>query len=108
MPFKICISDAVARQALPGLDNFPGRVVLSLYLTIQKLIGEESFYYPYISILPKEIKTTLYFDEQDLQYIKNTNIEAATKSRKQDLQEEFNQLLNHLPADIDKENILWY
>lgn len=108
MPFKICISDPVAREALPGLEKFSGRVVLSLYLTIEKLRGEKSFYWPYINILPREIRTSLYFNEQDFQYIKNTNLEAATKTRRDELFEEFNQLLNHLPASVDKEKVTWY
>jgi hypothetical protein len=107
MPNKICISDPVARKALPGLSKFSGRVVLSLFLTVQKHLGPKSFYWPYINILPKAVKTSLYFDENDMEYIKNTNLEAATNTRREELFGEFNEMLAHLPTDIDKNKILW-
>lgn len=89
------------------MTEFSGRIVLSLFLLLQKQLGEKSFYWPYINILPKSIKTPLFFDEQDLKFIENTNLESAARDRKAALYEDYTRLLEHLPEGVDKNDVKW-
>lgn len=107
VPFKLCITEKMARKTLPDLDSFSGRIVQTLYLLLQRHLGEGSFYWPYINILPKIIKTPLFFDEHDMKFIQNTNLESATRERKAALFLDFEKLLEHLPEEIDKNDITW-
>ncbi|KAI8645189.1 hypothetical protein BD408DRAFT_450306 [Parasitella parasitica] len=105
VPFKLCITEKLARKALPDLGSFSGRVVQTLYLLLQRHLREDSFYWPYINILPKVIKTPLIFDEHDMRFIQNTNLESTTRERKAALFLDFEKLLEHLPEEIDKNDI---
>ncbi|GAA5811478.1 hypothetical protein MFLAVUS_004915 [Mucor flavus] len=107
VPFKLCITEKVARQSLPNLTEFSGRIVLSLFLLLQKQLAEKSFYWPYINILPKTIKTPLLFDENDIKFIANTNLESAARDRKAELFKDYNRLLEHLPEGVDKNGVSW-
>lgn len=104
----MCITEKLAREELPSLEEFSARTVLSFYLLLQKRLGEKSFYAPYINILPKEIKTTLLFEQDDFKYIANTNLDSVTKERKIALLSEFERALEHLPDNIRKMDITWY
>lgn len=108
IPFKVCITEDIARKELPNLKEFSARTVSCLYLLLQKQLGEKSFYWPYINILPKEVKTPLLFDEDDFKYIANTNLESVTKERKAALLSEFERALEHLPESTRKEDFTWY
>ncbi|CAO3648430.1 unnamed protein product [Mucor fragilis] len=107
VPFKLCITEKQARQALPDLASFSGRIVQTVYLLLQKHLGESSFYWPYINILPKVIKTPLIFDDSDMRYIQNTNLESATRERKAALFLDFEKMVEHLPQEIYKDDITW-
>jgi hypothetical protein len=107
VPFKLCITERVARENLPTLKDFSGRIALSFFLLLQKQIKEKSFYWPYINILPKEVKTPLFFDENDLKFIANTNLESAARDRKAALFDDFNRALEYLPEGVDKNDIVW-
>ncbi|KAI8363823.1 hypothetical protein EDC96DRAFT_511847 [Choanephora cucurbitarum] len=107
IPFKICISERIARQALPFCSKYSGHAVSALFLVLEKAKGETSFYWPYINILPKSIKTAMSFDEKDLTFVKNTNLESVVRERKANLYAEYEGLLNELPETLDKESISW-
>lgn len=79
-----------------------------MFLLLQKQLGEKSFYWPYINILPKTIKTPLFFDEYDLKFIANTNLESAARDRKAELYKDFDRLLEQLPEGVDKNGVSWY
>ncbi|KAI8890857.1 hypothetical protein K501DRAFT_34316 [Backusella circina FSU 941] len=52
--------------------------------------------------------TPLYFDESDMNYIKNTNLELATKERKSNLMEEYKEAVRNLTQnDISWDEFLW-
>ncbi|KAI8979311.1 hypothetical protein BDF20DRAFT_868834 [Mycotypha africana] len=107
VPFKLCITEDVARQALPNLDNFSSRYVLTLFLLLQKRLGEKSFYWPYINILPKSIQTPFFFDDMELAFLKNTNLEAAVRERRKMIQQNYSMILENLPANVKKEDVKW-
>ncbi|KAI8387517.1 hypothetical protein BD560DRAFT_118645 [Blakeslea trispora] len=107
IPFKICISERIARQVFPSCSNYSGQGVSAFFLLLEKMKGEESFYWPYINILPKSIKTAMSFDENDLAYIKNTNLESVVKERKANLHAEYKGILSQLPETVNRENMTW-
>jgi hypothetical protein len=47
---------------------------LCLFVCKEVLKGEKSFWAPYLSVLPKEFHTPLYFSEEDKQYLVGTNL----------------------------------
>ena len=86
-------------------------IALRLFLMEQYLLGKDSFWWPYISILPqpcqrpatdetanalapgavpqKNFHTPLYFGEEDMLWLTGTNLGVATRQRAADWEEEF-------------------
>lgn len=104
-------------------------IVLRLLFMEQYLLGEKSFWWPYISIIPqpsqrhgayenveesgavagsvKTFHTPLYFDEEDKLWLHGTNLGVATKQRATDWRDEF-EAANHLVAGLNNhEQHLW-
>ncbi|KAI9246529.1 hypothetical protein BY458DRAFT_446752, partial [Sporodiniella umbellata] len=100
VPFKICIHEKIARSEFPTLNEFSGRLLQSLFLAQQKMLGNKSFYFPYINILPKKVMTALYFDEDDMVFLAKTNLETALTERKATLKSDFDRLLKNIPDNI--------
>jgi hypothetical protein len=50
--------------------------VAAFFLVEQRLLGEKSFWFPYIDLLPKEDEMTmpLWFNSDDLMYLRGTNL----------------------------------
>ncbi len=48
-----------------------------------------------------------HFDENDMNYIKKTNLELALRERKTALRDDFDRLLKNLPEGMSKEDIKW-
>ena len=104
-------------------------VILRLYLIEQYLLGAESFWWPYINILPQPsvprtsaippgeatsiavgkqpFHTPLYFDEEDLFWLKGTNLGAAVDSRASDWREEFDNAKDFIVSVDESEQALW-
>lgn len=51
-----------------------GNVALALFVILEKAKGTDSYWYPYISTLPKDYNTVLYFAYDDLQKLKGSPI----------------------------------
>ena len=103
--------------------SLPQDVSLRLLLMEQFLLGEDSFWWPYISILPQPFQqraptspiiknpskttpkqifhTPLYFDEEDMLWLSGTNLGAATKLRANTWKEEFEAAKNAI-SGLDK------
>ena len=61
---------------LKGMAN----VALSMFTLSEKLKGSESFWGPYLDILPNSYTTALYFSEQDMECLKGSvSFEDAVK-----------------------------
>ncbi|KAI8340519.1 hypothetical protein BC941DRAFT_222159 [Chlamydoabsidia padenii] len=112
IPFKLAISEPVARQAFPGLERFSCRIVMSLFVAHQKAI-DSSFYAPYLNILPTDIKTPFFFDNNDMKYLENTNLALGVKERYQKLQQDFADLMadasvsDQVKASVTWDQFLW-
>ncbi|ORZ24754.1 hypothetical protein BCR42DRAFT_317037 [Absidia repens] len=108
VPFKLAITELVARTAFPQLDDFSCRIVLTLFVAHQKAIGT-SFYAPYLNILPQSIKTPFFFDDNDMAYLEHTNVALAIKERVYNLRADYDRLLE-LPIGEDVKSLdlfLW-
>lgn len=107
LPFRLAITSLQARNEFPTLGQFSSRVVLSLYLVQQKLLGAKSFYWPYIRMLPETIMTPMTFGEEDMRLLDNTNLAASVRERKKNLFNSFQSLIKVLPENVEKELVTW-
>ncbi|KAL7273848.1 hypothetical protein RUND412_003263 [Rhizina undulata] len=53
------------------------RTTIYMFLCYQALLGEKSFWKPYIDILPQEFDTPLYFSPDDMDWLQGCNLGAA-------------------------------
>ncbi|RYC61509.1 hypothetical protein CHU98_g4720 [Xylaria longipes] len=69
------------------VDNpeIEGRTVGIFFLAEQRVKGKDSFWFPYIRILPTEIEMTtpLWFNDKELAYLKGTNLFSNGTPREQ-------------------------
>lgn len=107
LPFRMAITSLQARNEFPTLSQFSSRVVLTLYLLQQKILGEKSFYWPYIRMLPESIITPMSFEQEDMKLLENTNLAASVPERKQSLFNDFQSLIKVLPASVDEAKLTW-
>ncbi|KAI9263180.1 hypothetical protein BDA99DRAFT_59848 [Phascolomyces articulosus] len=82
---------------------------MALFLAQQKKLGNESFYAPYLNMLPDKIMIGLCIDENDIRYLENTTLYHSIQERKQNVSNEFQKLIEDLPenTDITWEEFLW-
>ncbi|GES79519.1 SET domain-containing protein [Rhizophagus clarus] len=112
IPFSIIINDKIANKTLPYLKDLSSSYHYSsliIFLIYERLLGEKSFYFPYINILPKHVNSLLYYDENEISYLlKGTDIENFVIERKLQLKKCYEEILESLPSDgILKENMSW-
>ncbi len=68
------------------LDALPPRTITAFFLSQQFLLGEKSFWSPYIKTLPQpaeveKLGTPLYFSDDDRLWLKGTNMENGYLER---------------------------
>ncbi|KAF7722202.1 hypothetical protein EC973_003556 [Apophysomyces ossiformis] len=107
VPFRLAITEKVARKAFPSLSDVSCRVVMALFLVHEKLAGDKSFYAPYLNVLPKKIITPFYYTEEDMRYLENTNLATATGERKNLVYKSFQQMRGRLSNDMDQDQVTW-
>ncbi|CAG8752467.1 14603_t:CDS:2 [Gigaspora margarita] len=99
LPLKLTISYKLAQEYLPILDPLGCRAALATFLIHERFLGKLSFYHPYINILPKYIPTPLMYTEQEMSWLKGTNLGYGIKSRKELLKKEFDEILKIVSND---------
>jgi histone-lysine N-methyltransferase SETD3 len=99
IPLKLCLTKRSARKAL-GKDVFDSDVneylVLACQLIQEKFfLAEESFWKPYIDVLPEvgEVNPTFSWSDEDLNFLEGSPVIAATRSLQMKLQREYDALL---------------
>jgi hypothetical protein len=99
IPLKLCLTRASARKAL-GKDVLPREINEYLAIACQLIheryvLGEQSFYKPYIDVLPEteEVNPTFTWSDEDLSFLQGSPVIAATKSLQMKLQREYDALL---------------
>lgn len=99
IPLDLCITRRSARTALgkdvlsEGMNEY---LAMACQLIHEKyVLGETSFYAPYIGVLPEveEVNPTFTWPEEDLEFLTGSPIVAATRSLQMKLQREYDDLL---------------
>lgn len=89
IPRRLMMTVEAAKKTILGkhierdriLSNMPN-VALALFLLFEKF-QEDSFWQPYINVLPKEYNTILYFDVKDLEELQGSpTLDSALKQIK--------------------------
>lgn len=101
IPMKLCITKASARQAL-GNDALAADIneflAIACQLIHERFVkGKDSFYKPYMDILPTvdEVNPTFTWSDEDLSFLQGSPVVAATKSLQMKLQREYDALLGN-------------
>jgi hypothetical protein len=92
-------NDSVAR-----LKVHPN-VVLTLWYTLRQLRDENSFWRPYLDLLPKRIPTPLFWSEDELEIIKGTNLYEGVLQLRSLLRKVWNTLKSVEEASISLEEV---
>ncbi|KAL3811990.1 hypothetical protein ACHAXA_009608 [Cyclostephanos tholiformis] len=95
IPLDLCITRRSARGAL-GKDALPEGINEYLAMACQLIrekyvLGERSFYAPYVGVLPEveEVNPTFTWPDADLDFLRGSPIVAATRSLRMKLRREF-------------------
>lgn len=99
IPLKLCFTKASARKAL-GKDVLSRDINEYLAIACQLIheryvLGAESFFKPYIDVLPEteEVNPTFTWPDEDLAFLEGSPVIAATKSLQMKLRREYDALL---------------
>lgn len=85
-------------------------VIVRFFLIEQYLLREQSLWWPYIRFLPQPFKedglnSLLWYDNDDLLWLRGTNLEDAMRKLEQDRKREYDEAIGALsdaPADLEK------
>lgn len=96
------------------LQQTPLHTVTVFFLSQQYLLREDSFWWPYIRALPQpdqpdRLGTPLYFAQEDILWLKGTNLERGRSDREDDWKTQFHAAIASLKeAGGDVEGHTWY
>ena len=79
--------------------TFTPHIATRLFLMKQYLLKEQSPWWPYINSLPRSFSTPLWYDEDDLIWLRGTNLGKATEIREEAWRQEYENALQLLFAD---------
>ena len=84
---------------------FSQHVASRFFLMKQRLLGEKSSWAPYIAALPLSFNTPLYYDDEDMAWIRGTNLGRAKEVREDAWRSEYDEAISMLFApDTDIEH----
>lgn len=92
VPFELVITKEAAQKAIPSLpENVDEYIAIAIFLIQQRQKGEDSFWKPYLDILPpdEELIPLFRWDDEDLQLLKGSPTLTAAESLNQKLHREF-------------------
>lgn len=99
IPMDLCITRKSARRALgkdaltEGINEY---LAIACQLIREKFVlGEASFYAPYVGVLPEveEVNPTFTWSDEDLAFLEGSPVVAATRSLQMKLRREYDDLL---------------
>ncbi|CAM6096871.1 unnamed protein product [Calypogeia fissa] len=70
-------------------EEVDDRLVVMLYLLVENLRGDDSFWAPYLKMLPSKFGMTLCFTEEELLELKGTSLYKATQIQQDGLRRHF-------------------
>lgn len=108
IPMNLCITRRSARTAL-GKDALQEGINEYLAMACQLIhekyvLGEKSFYAPYMGVLPEveEVNPTFTWKDEELDFLQGSPVVAATKSLQMKLKREYDDLLGGKGRLIEK------
>ncbi|KAJ2856476.1 Histone-lysine N-methyltransferase setd3 [Coemansia erecta] len=110
IPHKLVITGKVCQQTLG--DGLQGRALLAAFLVHERFVAADSFWKPYIDILPQKYHTPLEFDSLELALLGGTPVEHAVEDRRSKYKEEHRAAQRategRIPGDVlTLENYVW-
>lgn len=82
---------AILRE-LAALGLVDERTLVMLHLMVERLKGRDSPLCPWIRLLPGSFSTTLYFSQEELQWLRGTTLHRASQLRDKALQQQWRRL----------------
>lgn len=108
IPMKLVVTKISARETM-GKDALPSTIndflAIACQLIHEKYVkGDQSFYKPYIDVLPEtdEVNPTFTWSDEDLSFLKGSPVIAATQSMQMKLKREYDDLLGKEGALCDR------
>ena len=97
-PHHLTISWPVVNQLhFPDVHStFTPHVATRLFLIKQRLLKAQSPWWPYINSLPLSFSTPLWYDEDDLLWLRGTNLGNAKKIREKAWRQEYENAMQSL------------
>lgn len=92
---KTIISDPVLGgmyQELLDQGDVDDSLMIILFLMVEKHLGRESSWQPWIDMLPDTVDTPLFYSDDELKDLSGTTLEGATRSLRNQLSQQWKQL----------------
>ncbi|CUS15322.1 unnamed protein product [Tuber aestivum] len=110
-PHTLAINYAKARSTFSAdfISNTTRHAALCMFLCMERLKDKESFWWPYLRILPREFDTPLYFSDEDFKYLQGCNLEVnGVEARRLVWREEFGAAVATLRGEgYETEHCTW-
>lgn len=97
-PHHLAISwPTINQHQSPAVNStFTPHVATRLFLVKQRLLTTQSPWWPYINSLPRSFTTPLWYGEQDLIWLRGTNLGKAKKIREDAWRQEYETAMHSL------------
>jgi len=97
---NIAVKSEICRKVVNAkVDVRSKHTFIALYLLQERDKGEESWWYPYISILPKHFRNIpLFLSNKELDKLKGSMAVQKIKDRHTSITNEYNNLCKHVPS----------
>ncbi|KAJ2906983.1 hypothetical protein GGI21_003973, partial [Coemansia aciculifera] len=90
-------------------DPWHGAMMVSLFLIHERFVmKEDSFWKPYIDILPREFHTPLQFNAEELKFLRGTPVELAVDERHERIRKYLHKALELVPESVIPRDVLTY
>ncbi|KAL0023620.1 hypothetical protein WJX77_008160 [Trebouxia sp. C0004] len=89
------LSDPVLGQTYKELLNIgviDERMLIILFLTIERQLGADSVWYPWLRLLPEKPRTPLFYSEAEVAELRGTSLEHSVGLQKRGLAEQWQRL----------------
>lgn len=95
IPHKILLTPTVATTAFPQLQTVPVRARICAFIALER--AKQGFWKEYFDSLPQEFSTPPYFNDEELELLRGTNLSFAWRGMIATWKTEFEQAKEVLP-----------
>lgn len=93
---------------IKDVSRFSAQTLLALYLLEEKYKLTESFFYPYICLLPENYHSMpLYFNENLVNELKSSHCQSMLIAQRLTLNQEYNNLMDQIKSIVTLDDFLW-